>query len=91
MSVQRKVLVEAIRVTPGATVDLAKHFDPGRHDDQLGKDAGTAALAQAEAALLDLQDRFFPQADRSLLIVLQAMNQAGIERHDQAHHQRPQP
>ncbi len=77
MSVQWKVLVEATRVTPGSTVDLARDFDPGRHDEQLGKDAGTAALAQAEAALLDLQDRFFAQADRSLLIVLQGIDTAG--------------
>ena len=77
MSVQWKVLVEATRVTPGSTVDLAMDFDPGRHDEQLGKDAGTAALAQAEAALLDLQDRFFAQADRSLLIVLQGIDTAG--------------
>ena len=77
MSVQWKVLVEATRVRPGSTVDLAKDFDPGRHDEQLGKDAGTAALAQAEAALLDLQDRFFAQADRSLLIVLQGIDTAG--------------
>ena len=77
MSVQWKVLVEATRVTPGSTVDLAKDFDPGRHDEQLGKDAGTAALARAEAALLDLQDRFFAQADRSLLIVLQGIDTAG--------------
>jgi len=71
------MLVEATRVTPGSTVDLTKDFDPGRHDEQLGKDAGTAGLAQAEAALLDLQDRFFAQADRSLLIVLQGIDTAG--------------
>ncbi len=34
-------------------------------------------MAQAEAALLDLQDRFFPQADRSLPIVLQGVDAAG--------------
>lgn len=77
MSVQWRSLVEATRVTPGSTVDLTKDFDPGRHDEQLGKDAGTAALAEAEAALLDLQDRFFAQADRSLLIVLQGIDAAG--------------
>ena len=69
--------MEATRVTPGSTVDLTTDFDPGRHDEQLGKDAGAAALAQAEAALLDLQDRFFAQADRSLLIVLQGIDTAG--------------
>ncbi len=77
MSVQWKVLVEATRVMPGSTVDLVRDFDPGRHDEQLGKDAGTTALAEAEAALLDLQDRFFAQADRSLLIVLQGIDAAG--------------
>ena len=34
-------------------------------------------LAEAEAVLLDLQDRFFAQADRSLLIVLQGIDAAG--------------
>ncbi len=77
MSVQWKRLAEATRVTPGSTVELTKDFDPGRHDEQLGKDAGTAALAEAEAALLNLQDRFFAQADRSLLIVLQGIDAAG--------------
>ena len=77
MSAQWRSLAEATRVTPRSTVDLARDFDPGRHDEQLGKDAGTAALAEAEAALLDLQDRFFAQADRSLLIVLQGIDAAG--------------
>ncbi|MGO9506120.1 MAG: PPK2 family polyphosphate kinase [Mycobacterium sp.] len=77
MSAQWRSLAEATRVTPRSTVDLARDFDPGRHDEQLGKDAGTAALAQAEAALLDLQDRFLAQADRSLLIVLQGIDAAG--------------
>ena len=77
MSVQWKQLAEATRVKPGSTVDLVKDFDPGRHDERLGKDAGTAALAEAQTALLDLQDRFFAQADRSLLIVLQGIDAAG--------------
>ncbi len=77
MSVQWRELATATRVTPGSTVELTKDFDPGRRDEQLGKDAGTAALAEAEAALLDLQDRFFAQADRSLLIVLQGIDAAG--------------
>jgi PPK2 family polyphosphate:nucleotide phosphotransferase len=77
LSAQWRSLAEATRVTPRSTVDLARDFDPGRHDEQLGKDAGTAALAEAEAALLDLQDRFLAQADRSLLIVLQGIDAAG--------------
>ena len=77
MSTQWRSLAEATRVKPQSTVDLARDFDPGRHDEQLGKDAGVAALAEAEAALLDLQDRFLAQADRSLLIVLQGIDAAG--------------
>ncbi|MEI7715515.1 MAG: PPK2 family polyphosphate kinase [Mycobacterium sp.] len=74
---QWRSLAEATRVTPQSTVDLARDFDPGRRDEQLGKDAGAAALAEAEAALLDLQDRFLARADRSLLIVLQGIDAAG--------------
>ena len=40
---QWKELATATRVTPGSTVELTKDFDPGRRDEQLGKDAGTAA------------------------------------------------
>ncbi|MGA9489739.1 MAG: polyphosphate kinase 2 family protein, partial [Mycobacterium sp.] len=58
-------------------MELAKDFDPGRHDKQLRKDHGAAAQADAKAALLDLQDRFFAQANRSLLIILQAIDAAG--------------
>ena len=69
MSALWKRLAEATRVKPGSKVELAKDFDPGRHDEQLRKDHGAAAQADAKAALLDLQDRFFAQADRSLLII----------------------
>ncbi len=77
MTRQWKRLTEATRVKPGTRVDLAKDFDPSRRDKRLGKDAGLTALADATAALVDLQDRFFAQADRALLIVLQAIDAAG--------------
>ncbi|OBG32474.1 polyphosphate kinase 2 family protein [Mycobacterium sp. E3198] len=77
MSSDWKRLADATRVKPGSKVDLAKDFDPGRRDEGLGKDAGLAALADATAALVELQDRFFAQADRALLIVLQAIDAAG--------------
>ena len=64
MSTHWKRLAEATRVNPGSNVDLAKDFDPGRHDNQLRKDRGARALADSKAALLDLQDRFFARADR---------------------------
>lgn len=77
MTRQWKQLAKATRVEPGSKVDLAKDFDPGRRDERLGKDAGLAALADATARLEALQDRFFAQADRALLIVLQAIDAAG--------------
>jgi PPK2 family polyphosphate:nucleotide phosphotransferase len=77
VSSQWKQLAEATRVKPGSKVDLARDFDPGRHDEQLGKDDGAVALADAKAALAELQDRFFAQADRALLIILQAIDAAG--------------
>jgi PPK2 family polyphosphate:nucleotide phosphotransferase len=77
VSARWKRLAEATRVKPGSNVDLATDFDPGRHDKQLRKDKGAAALADAKAALVDLQDRFFAQADRALLIILQAIDAAG--------------
>ncbi len=55
--------------TPGTSIR--------RHDDKLRDDHGAAALADAKAALLDLQDRFFASAERALLIVLQAIDAAG--------------
>ena len=77
MSAQWTRLAEATRVKPGSKVDLAKDFDASRHDKQLRKDHGAAALADVKAALVDLQDRFFAQADRALLIILQAIDAAG--------------
>lgn len=77
MSSQWKRLAEATRVTPGAEIEFTKDFDPGRHDKHLGKHGGQAVLADATAALVELQDRFFAQADRALLIVLQAIDAAG--------------
>ena len=38
---------------------------------------GEEALAAAKIELFDLQDKFYAQADRSLLIVLQAIDAAG--------------
>ncbi len=76
MSALWKSLAEATRVKPGSKVDMARDFDAGRHEKQLRKGRGAAAPAEAKAALLDLQDRFFAQADR-LLIVLEAIDAAG--------------
>ena len=70
-------MAAATRVEPGRVVHLHEDFDPGRHDGDLGKEAGEEALAAAKVELFDLQDKFYAQADRSLLIVLQAIDAAG--------------
>lgn len=70
-------LAKSTRVHPGDHVDLSKDFNPARDDHELGKDAGVAALDEAKQSLFDLQDRFYAAADRSLLIVLQAIDAAG--------------
>lgn len=77
LSVNWKALAQATVVQPGSKVDLAEDFDPGRHDKELAKQGGLAELAEATATLFNLQDRFFAQAERSLLIVLQAIDAAG--------------
>lgn len=70
-------MVDAARVTPGSWADLVGTYDPERHDPELAKDSGEAALAQAKVVFEELQDRFFAQADRAMLIVLQAIDAAG--------------
>ena len=77
MSAQWKTTGGGYPGRAGIQGGVAKDFDPGRYDKQLRKDRGAAVLAEAKAALLDLQDRFFAQADRSLLIILQAIDAAG--------------
>jgi PPK2 family polyphosphate:nucleotide phosphotransferase len=72
-----RALAVACRVTPGSTVSLERDFDPARKDPSLDKDRGHAALRVAVDALADLQDRFYAQGDRSLLVVLQAIDAAG--------------
>lgn len=70
-------LAEATQVAPGSTVHLGKDFDPSRTDSSLNKESGLAELAKAKKQLADYQDRFYAEADRSLLIVLQAIDAAG--------------
>lgn len=64
-------------VEPGSTVDLERDFDPGRADHQLGKENAELALEQAKSELFALQDRFYAQSDRALLVVLQGIDAAG--------------
>lgn len=77
VTIDYRKLAAACRVTPGKTVELERDFDPRRSDPDLGKRAGQAALEQAKGELFALQDKFYAQADHSLLLVLQAIDAAG--------------
>ena len=61
----------------GSTVDLERDFDPGRADHNLGKENAELALEEAKGELFALQDRFYAQSDRALLVVLQGIDAAG--------------
>ncbi|MFP1155748.1 hypothetical protein ACK280_27420 [Mycobacterium sherrisii] len=43
-------------------------YDPERHDPELAKDSGEAALAQAKVVFEELQDRFFAQVASSRVV-----------------------
>lgn len=65
-------------VQPGTRItDLQKQFDPARLPDDLTKKEGKAALEVAKAELSALQDKFYADGDRALLVILQGMDAAG--------------
>ncbi len=70
-------LVEHLRVPPGATVELARDFDPA---DRLGmrkKQDGARLLQRGVELLAEYQDRLAAQDVYAVLVVLQAMDAAG--------------
>lgn len=66
-------------VKPGSEVVLARDFDSARKPDSkaMTKADGRAQLEAGKQRLFELQDRFYAQSDRALLIVLQAIDAAG--------------
>ncbi len=76
-TVQWSKLAKRTVVPPGTQVRLGKDFDPGDKPDGMKKKDGLAQLEAAKAELFALQDKFYAQGDRSLLIVLQAIDAAG--------------
>ncbi|GAA4755676.1 polyphosphate kinase 2 family protein [Gordonia alkaliphila] len=70
-------LAKSTRVKPGSTVRLSRDFDPAAKPKGMTKKDGLAQLAAGKEELFALQDKFYAQADRSLLIVLQAIDAAG--------------
>lgn len=66
-----------LRVAPGSDVDLAE-IDPGGTPGFDGdKSAGRARLKELRRELRDFQRRFWAEKERSLLIVLQALDAGG--------------
>lgn len=57
--------------------DLQKQYLPGRLPVALDEKQGKKALKQAKKQLFDLQDKFYADGDRALLIILQGMDAAG--------------
>ena len=70
-------LAKSTRVDPGSKVRLARDFDPAATPKGMTKADGRAQLAAGKEELFALQDKFYAQSDRALLIVLQAMDAAG--------------
>jgi PPK2 family polyphosphate:nucleotide phosphotransferase len=68
-------LRDALRIRPGTRVRLERRD----HGDTLGWDTESAAprLAKELARLTELQDRFWAEAERSVLVVLQGIDAAG--------------
>jgi PPK2 family polyphosphate:nucleotide phosphotransferase len=64
-----------LRVKPGTKVDLSK-IDPG-DDHGWEKDDAESETADQLTRLADLQDRFWAEAKRSVLVVLQGIDAAG--------------
>lgn len=65
-------------VEPDAKItNLQQSFDPARLPKGLDKKKGKAALEVAKAELSELQDKFYADGNRALLVVLQGMDAAG--------------
>lgn len=68
-------LRDALRVTPGSRIHLAS-LDP-RATHGWDKERGEPELERQLARLADLQDRFWAESKRSVLVVLQGIDAAG--------------
>ena len=72
---QRIDLREALRVRPGSRVRLARQDHGETHG--WDKEAAAVALATQLGRMADLQDRFWAEGKRSILVVLQGIDAAG--------------
>lgn len=68
-------LRDELRVKPGTNIDLSKIDPSDKHDWQ--KDDAETQTADQLIRLSDLQDRFWAESKRSVLVVLQGIDAAG--------------
>jgi PPK2 family polyphosphate:nucleotide phosphotransferase len=69
--------IAPLRVPPGASVELARDFDPGHTGNFVRRSDGTAFLQEGIELLADYQERLAAQDTYGLLVVLQALDSAG--------------
>lgn len=72
-----KEFAKACEVPLGKSIVLDRDFDPAHKSKLVTKKSSVGYLASAVDLLFELQDKFFAQSDRSLLIILQATDAAG--------------
>ena len=72
-----KDLVGPLQVKPGASVDLARDFDPGARFGFRKKKDGHDLLHKGVKLLAEYQDRLAAQDTYGVLVVLQALDAAG--------------
>src|SRR5579862_4443186 len=70
-------LIAPMRVTPGASVKLAKDFDPGYKAGWLKKSDGKEQLQLGVEMLAEYQQRLAAQDTYAVLVVLQALDAGG--------------
>jgi len=70
-------IVKNFMVAPGSQVDLDKDFNPGVTPKEFTKETSIPALQQIIEEMTVLQDRFYAESSRALLIVFQATDAAG--------------
>jgi PPK2 family polyphosphate:nucleotide phosphotransferase len=71
-----KDLIDPLIVTPGRSIELARHFDPGYTAGITRSDAD-ALLSQGVDLLAEYQDRLSAQDTFGVLVVLQGLDAAG--------------
>jgi PPK2 family polyphosphate:nucleotide phosphotransferase len=69
--------IEPFRVSPGSSVELAKHFDPAFKAGIEKKKDGVGLLNDGISLLSEYQQRLAAQATHGVVVVLQALDAAG--------------